>query len=292
MSRKCERRASRGKGKYYPGLWDDILVTWQKTPDVFHYGVGQSTLAYAVRDATGRTWPSHHIRKQLIYAINAGFVRYLCSDEFVDNYRPEHSCTRFKLLKKGPLPMPQQPVISNVADIVEGNGKTVRENNMTTPHRIPLGTLVEIVSGNNPALQKYKGVRAYVCVRERDCDGEPLYGLTLNKNFSEENGDLLLDPKFAQIALIKISRGFSESILRVVQPDWCFVPPKGAYVIADHPITVANPSLIFQVKDIEPGITGGVTVRGEHTVWFSVNMIRMPTAEEAANLDNYHPSER
>lgn len=73
--------------------------------------------------------------------------------------------------------------------------------------------------------------------------------------------------------------------------EWPRVPPKGTYVIADHPVTLMNPSRIFRVEEIEWGCTCGVIVRGKNTCWFAVTMLRLPTPEEAANLDNYHPNE-
>ena len=64
-------------------------------------------------------------------------------------------------------------MMKNVADIVEKNGKTVRENNLSEKHKIPLGTLVEVDIGQS----SHKGVRLYVCAHNRDCDGSPLYTL-------------------------------------------------------------------------------------------------------------------
>jgi len=62
----------------------------------------------------------------------------------------------------------------NAADVLEANGKTIRENNNETTHAIPLGTLVEI---NSPCLSDC-GLRLYVHSHIRDCDGTPLYTLT------------------------------------------------------------------------------------------------------------------
>jgi len=62
-----------------------------------------------------------------------------------------------------------------VADVVENNGLTIRENNMKTEHKIPLGSLVEV---NIPYIEEH-GVRLFVVSHERDCDGTPLYTLSL-----------------------------------------------------------------------------------------------------------------
>lgn len=65
-------------------------------------------------------------------------------------------------------------MIQNVADVVEANGKTIRENNNAVAHAIPLGSLVEINTPNYPD----NGLRLFVHSHIRDCDGTPLYVLT------------------------------------------------------------------------------------------------------------------
>jgi hypothetical protein len=57
-----------------------------------------------------------------------------------------------------------------LSDMIEDNGKSVKENNMEKNHNIPIGSLVEI---------KETGERLYVCMQTRDCDGTPLYALCL-----------------------------------------------------------------------------------------------------------------
>jgi hypothetical protein len=64
--------------------------------------------------------------------------------------------------------------MQSVSDLVEENGKTVRENNSSKQHTIPLGTLVEV---NCDYIDEH-GLRMFVGRYERDCDGTPLYGLT------------------------------------------------------------------------------------------------------------------
>ena len=65
----------------------------------------------------------------------------------------------------------------NVADIVEENGKTIKENNMQKQHSIAIGTLVEV---NIDYLEEH-GIRLFVCSHDRDCDGTPLYTLSFDK---------------------------------------------------------------------------------------------------------------
>jgi hypothetical protein len=78
--------------------------------------------------------------------------------------------------------------ITTVADIVEANGKTVRENNRVIPHALPIGALVEITTdcpiGEFGSV--YKGVRLFVVSFARDCDGSPLYSLSFDRNAIKE----------------------------------------------------------------------------------------------------------
>lgn len=64
-----------------------------------------------------------------------------------------------------------------IGDIVEANGKTLKDNNLGLDHTIPLGSLVEVREEDG-----VPGVRLYVVKHTRDCDGTPLYGLSPNKN--------------------------------------------------------------------------------------------------------------
>lgn len=88
-----------------------------------------------------------------------------------------------------------------VGDLVEGNGKTVRENNLARSHTIHFGSLVEIKS-DDPSFS-WSGVRLWVIDWSRDCDGTPLYILGPNDlesdvrhgGFSEENLDVIESPR-------------------------------------------------------------------------------------------------
>ena len=67
-----------------------------------------------------------------------------------------------------------------VHDVVEANGKTIRENNQEKTHRIPIGTLVEVKYDTwfgNGACEKVHA-RLWVVHHGRDCDGTPLYGVS------------------------------------------------------------------------------------------------------------------
>jgi hypothetical protein len=71
-----------------------------------------------------------------------------------------------------------------ISDMVEANGKTVRENNLEKGHTIPLGSLVECNSESGD--YEWEGIRLYVVKHSRDCDGGPLYDL------GEKEGKVLL----------------------------------------------------------------------------------------------------
>lgn len=78
--------------------------------------------------------------------------------------------------------------IVRFGDVVEKNGKTIRENNFEKKHNIELGTVVQVelnmYSGGLPnELNRHffefkTTCRLYVVSHDRDCDGTPLYGLS------------------------------------------------------------------------------------------------------------------
>jgi hypothetical protein len=78
-----------------------------------------------------------------------------------------------------------------VSDIVEGNGKTIRQNNMEKTHEIPLGALVEITSEDSIYEDDpTNGLRLFVVNHSRDCDGTPLYDLSFSLNAQKEYDDV------------------------------------------------------------------------------------------------------
>lgn len=98
----------------------------------------------------------------------------------------------------------------NVSDIVEDNGRTVRQNNMAIKHRIPIGTLVEV---NAEECEAY-GIRAFVVKHERDCDGTPLYSLTINPHDIQYIGTDM--EKYIRFGF---SGGWSDNSLRIIRND-------------------------------------------------------------------------
>jgi hypothetical protein len=84
-----------------------------------------------------------------------------------------------------------------VSDIVEDNGKTIKQNNLTIVHEIPIGSLVEIQDEGNE--EQINGLRLFVVNHSRDCDGTPLYDLSFKINAQKEYNDIEADKS----ALIK-----------------------------------------------------------------------------------------
>lgn len=67
-----------------------------------------------------------------------------------------------------------------VSDIVEANGKTIKENNMEKTHNLKVGDLVEVKHDRwhgDGACEKIHA-RLWVTLCGRDCDGTPLYWLS------------------------------------------------------------------------------------------------------------------
>ena len=113
--------------------------------------------------------------------------------------------------------------IINVADILEKNGKTIRENNLNINHKIPLGTLVEIISWDEESSLCYGGLRLFVVHHQRDCDGTPLYGLSWDieaVNYANKQVSDIKDPvdRFIfHVEKAKILNGFSEESLKIIK---------------------------------------------------------------------------
>lgn len=107
----------------------------------------------------------------------------------------------------------------NVADLVEENGKTWRENRLAIQHEIPLGSLVEI-SHFDPEYPDdppgdFDGVRLFVVQHQRDCDGSPLYGLSFNKELLDM--DLAATDPITRAWCMQISGGHGPESLTVIK---------------------------------------------------------------------------
>ena len=97
----------------------------------------------------------------------------------------------------------------NFSDIVEENGKTIYENNLTKTHNIPIWTMVEVKWDEyygDGACQKIHA-RLWVVKHNRDCDGSHLY--ILGKDMIGYRSPLLYDSV--------TFGGFSEENLSVIK---------------------------------------------------------------------------
>lgn len=101
----------------------------------------------------------------------------------------------------------------NVADLVEENGKTFKENNLEKQHSIAIGTLVEV----NIDYSKEHGIRLFVCSHDRDSDGTPLYTLSFDKEAGKKLEEVEEDLK-------NLSRNTNEYALT----HWAFTTLKGS----------------------------------------------------------------
>ena len=79
------------------------------------------------------------------------------------------------------------------SQIVEANGKTIRENNLDIQHKIPLGSIVTVEF--DETLDSILGIgyrgkaTLYVTQHTRDCDGTPLYSLSSSPVVSVSSRD-------------------------------------------------------------------------------------------------------
>jgi len=91
-------------------------------------------------------------------------------------------------------------------DMVEANGKTIKENNLEKQHDIPIGSLVEVKFddwfGDGACWKVY--ARLWVISHTRDCDGTPLYSLSRWKN------------EVFALKVRDLYTGFSEGSLKVI----------------------------------------------------------------------------
>ncbi|GAF85670.1 unnamed protein product [marine sediment metagenome] len=97
-------------------------------------------------------------------------------------------------------------MIQSVSNVIEKNGKTIKENNLELKHNISIGTLVEVKYDEwygDGACEKVHA-RLFIVAHGRDCDGTPLYSLCHHKTISQYNK-------------ISIKIGFTESDLKIIE---------------------------------------------------------------------------
>lgn len=85
--------------------------------------------------------------------------------------------------------------MQNLSEVVEANGKTVRQNNLEMKHKIKIGSKVQIDHEScGDTTYKISG-ELFVVEHTRDCDGSPLYMLS-NKNLCLSGGLVLVPENF------------------------------------------------------------------------------------------------
>lgn len=142
------------------------------------------------------------------------------------------------------------------------NGQTVKEQNLLVKHAIPLGALVEVDIERN----ENHGIRAFVCEHARDCDGTPLYSLSMSNNIADLEELRRTDMEHY---LWSTENGFSDDCLKVIRypnrmklSDYDVHP--GLKVIS----AIGNPGIVievrpmteFEVRSYKPEVEGDVLV--------------------------------
>jgi hypothetical protein len=77
-------------------------------------------------------------------------------------------------------------------------------------HKIPLGTLVEVDIPYN----SQHGIRGFVCEHTWDCDGEPMYAITLHPDLKQLEYIKSISYNLYKFA---IQDGFVESSLKIIR---------------------------------------------------------------------------
>lgn len=121
--------------------------------------------------------------------------------------------------------------ISSFSNIVEENGKTIRQNNLELKHNIPINSIVEVEYGEERDETFIHGTaRFYVVGHNRDCDGTPLYSLAMEKLEDIENSGIigivvdwgddeqkLIDSDISKNIFHHVKTGFLEESLKVIK---------------------------------------------------------------------------
>lgn len=113
------------------------------------------------------------------------------------------------------------PKIEWVADLVEANGKTIRENNASLKHKYELGTVVDVdveiyaPSGDDVEVALTGSCRLIVVGHTRDCDQAPLYVLSdLGVEYPMEGGTFSQAKMAYKYVANLVEFGYGEDDLR------------------------------------------------------------------------------
>ena len=109
-------------------------------------------------------------------------------------------------------------MIHDLKDPNDPEGRSYKSVNLSKKHKIPLYSLVEIKTEEEEPFE-WDGVRLYVCLYTRDCDGTPLYSLGF---------DGCVDRYY-------MHHGFSEDSLTIIKtPEPIPHPTKSALVVDEN----------------------------------------------------------
>lgn len=126
-----------------------------------------------------------------------------------------------EVCNEGVIPMRDGTVGVVVHHIVGEDGLSDKERNLKNQHTIPLFSLVQIQDDGSEEF----GLRLYVQGHSRDCDGTPLYNLTLDYRVvgkdlsfdSIKNIQNPLEKYFATMDMGKYTGGYSADSLVVIK---------------------------------------------------------------------------
>lgn len=112
--------------------------------------------------------------------------------------------------------------ICDLHDIVQNNGKTIKQNNMEIKHNIPIGKKVYIESKEYNYSFGFRLFRGIVEIysHDRDCDGTPLYSvIEKDKSIINHYMNLLnIEKRYAE-HIAGVRHGFSEGSLLKLDND-------------------------------------------------------------------------
>jgi hypothetical protein len=153
----------------------------------------------------------------------------------------------------------------NISDMIESNGKTIKENNNEKKHNIPIGTLVEVkyldILSAAGAIKKVHA-RLYVYSHDRDCDGTPLYSLSKASPRFEEpytiDNDIIykhfydIHPKYAELMFYDPRHGFAEEALTPIEMTQAVVEGDDSLTDwDDDPVVINHENLTLMLEVLE-----------------------------------------
>ena len=116
------------------------------------------------------------------------------------------------------------------SDIVEENGKTIRENNLEIKHNIPIGALVEfkVSEWHGKGACQVIHARHWVVSHDRDCDGTLLYSLSptpkdkwedieIHIPWFDDWNKVKMKPELAQHFYYRVVNGMTEESLTIIE---------------------------------------------------------------------------